>query len=107
MGLKSHEIPPAHEVIKGDPRIDGPYLDDHNASYEAARREARLTAQERQKEVVDSSNAAPTEGTELGYGEESRVISETPTTITTVTTESKVEEPEPVENDTSGSDENE
>lgn len=30
-----------HKVIKGDPRIDGPYLDDLRAAQEDARREAR------------------------------------------------------------------
>jgi hypothetical protein len=50
MGLLSHEIPAAHEVVKGDPRIDGPYLDDHNAAYEDARRQGRLAAQQEPKD---------------------------------------------------------
>lgn len=95
-GLKSHEIPAAHEVVKGDPRIDGPYLDDYNAAYDAARRELNLAGQESQKEryEADELDVAATEGTELGDGgTEERVLSETATTRTVVRTESKNEAP--------------
>lgn len=33
---------PAHQVEKGDPRVDGPYLDDIRADQERAYREARM-----------------------------------------------------------------
>lgn len=55
MGLLSHEQPVAHEVVKGDPRIDGPYLDDHNAAYEDARRNARLNSQQVQQADEDET----------------------------------------------------
>lgn len=95
-GLKSHEIPAAHEVVKGNPQIDGPYLDDYNAAYDAARRDLNLAGQESQKQRFESEDLdlAATEGTELGDGGvEERVLSETPTTITTVRTESKLDAP--------------
>lgn len=47
----------AHEVIKGDPRTDGPYLDDIRAAQEDAYREARMAAMDKaaaKTEVVSS-----------------------------------------------------
>lgn len=60
MGLLSHEQPVAHEVVKGDPRIDGPYLDDHNAAYEDARRNARLNSQQVQQADEDETPVGET-----------------------------------------------
>lgn len=97
MGLKSHEAPVAHEVVKGNPKIDGPYLDDYNAAYDAARRDLNLTGQESQKERYESEelDRAATEGTELGDGgTEERVISETGSTVTSIKTESKLDAPD-------------
>lgn len=33
---------PAHGIVKGDPRIDGPYLDDIDAEHEEAYRKQRM-----------------------------------------------------------------
>lgn len=55
--------PVAHAVKKGDPRVDGPYLDDIRAEQEDARRKARkkglskLEQEEIQKTVTDQVKA--------------------------------------------------
>ena len=67
MTTKYHK---AHEVVKGDPRIDGPYLDDIRADEERARREARAKAraataakiQEVEKATKKSKKASETSG---------------------------------------------
>lgn len=41
MGTKYHN---AHEVKKGDPKLNGPYLDDVRAEQEEAYRDARKKA---------------------------------------------------------------
>jgi hypothetical protein len=56
---------PAHTVFKGDPRIDGPYLDDVREAQEDARREAdsavadiqRRKAEEGQQALEDIKSA--------------------------------------------------
>lgn len=64
MTTKYHK---AHEVVKGDPRIDGPYLDDIRADQERARIEARqkaraATAEKVEKASKKSKKASETSG---------------------------------------------
>lgn len=46
----------AHEVEKGDPRHNGPYLDDIRAEQERAYREARMKSLEAQAKAVEQQD---------------------------------------------------
>jgi hypothetical protein len=95
MGLLSHEKPVAHQVEKGNPEIDGPYLDDYNENYLDARRNLELPGQDIQDENYDPK--VDRADTELGDGGTvEKVIAETPTTKTTLKTVSKLDKPKPV-----------
>lgn len=63
---------PAHHVVKGDPRINGPYLDDIRAEQEDARREGRKKAREKVlNRIPEAKEETPEEEeTEDGHDEE-------------------------------------
>lgn len=54
----------SHEVIKGDPRIDGPYLDDIRAAQEEEYRNRRNNAANEVSEEDDSAEEEASESEE-------------------------------------------